>query len=261
MIEAARLHWLEDGELPLYRLNTPVYFWLNVNEDDPPASQWVHRRTVNISEPKAILPLNIDLPFSYFADLLWDWLLELETICPEGTLIFALRTSAVLGDVGRIVMAGLGCVPGSVEKSVDLRGEDPARLIQELCLRPPRSDGHIQEFLSEFLSREMRDLANRRSRQLLETFLSLEQRKELANSRAFHVRAPDDKIYRIRYRHQHNVDLIENGQATVRYCLIMKEPVPIYDLMLGQKILLEKDPETFFRIANAQSLVEEGSPV
>lgn len=253
MIRAARIHWLGDGELPLYRLGTPDYLWLNVNEDDPPASIWEGRRTYS-AERKAIIPLNIDLPFPYFADLLWDWLLDLEDVCSGGTLIFALRTSAILDPIGRVIMAGLGCAEGDVEGAVELNGEDPARLIQELCLRPPRAEGPIQEPVGEFLQKEERDLVNGRARRLLESFLSPEQREELEETRAFHVRAADDRIYRIRYRHQHNVDLIEDGRATIRYCLIMKETVPIFDLMLGQKMLLEKDPETFFRIANAQRL-------
>jgi hypothetical protein len=46
------------------------------------------------------------------------------------------------------------------------------------------------------------------------------------------------------------VDLIENGEPTRRYCIISKESMPIYDQMLGQKLLLEKNVGEFLRLAN-----------
>lgn len=53
--------------------------------------------------------------------------------------------------------------------------------------------------------------------------------------------------YKIAAQHSFNVTHVETKEA---FCVVAAEPVPIYDQMLTQKLLLENEPEKFFAKAN-----------
>ncbi len=76
------------------------------------------------------------------------------------------------------------------------------------------------------------------------------QAKDFRTTREFTVISKDGKrTYRITYGIAGNVILIEKGKPVARYC-IYPIGIPIEDVMLAQKLMLETDEESFIRIAN-----------
>jgi hypothetical protein len=62
------------------------------------------------------------------------------------------------------------------------------------------------------------------------------------------VRVADRSAFGILPRPFFNVMELRAG---VLYCCVTEEKVPLADLMLAQKLLLERDPDLFFSTANA----------
>ena len=108
---------------------------------------------------------------------------------------------------------------------------------------------------------------------LLEDWLSPEQLKEFRAHHWFHVTG---NITSTRYRirdyttlKQHawyNIDVIESdGTLTTRLCFgpsrtIMEQALPTGDVLLTQKIALERDEEETLRIANVAPFRVDGTP-
>jgi hypothetical protein len=99
-------------------------------------------------------------------------------------------------------------------------------------------------------------LADRRASVLLHQMLSREQRWHLRADRSFPVRGQDGKIYLI--REGRTVQLLEGGQPTVSYCIHPTEQLPAADVMLVQKLLLEKNIEHFLANANPTPIARAG---
>lgn len=93
--------------------------------------------------------------------------------------------------------------------------------------------------------------AERRSKVLLHEFLTKQQRLELKKTEAFTMQAADGQTYRITKGSCNNVKLLVDGEVTASYCVVFKnhERLPVFDLMLAQKLWLENDPEGFKAIA------------
>ena len=89
----------------------------------------------------------------------------------------------------------------------------------------------------------------RRAAKLLKSNLSRFQRNELKHLREFHVVSKDGKKFRLEYASHANVVLEKDGLDVARYCLICYE-IPVSDLLLAQKLLLETNPERFYNSAN-----------
>lgn len=104
------------------------------------------------------------------------------------------------------------------------------------------------------LRREDR-LASVKARALLHSQLTREQRWELRATRAFTVLGRDGHTYLITEGSSSNVRLIEQGSPTKSFCVVAKGlSLPVYDLMLAQKLLLETAPEDFHKIAVVRDL-------
>lgn len=86
-----------------------------------------------------------------------------------------------------------------------------------------------------------------RARQLLLRVLNPVQRDELSRYGYFTVHAIGWGRFRVLPRATFNVLNTGTGMA---YCAGPDIPVPVADLMLAQKLILENDPERFFRVAN-----------
>jgi hypothetical protein len=79
----------------------------------------------------------------------------------------------------------------------------------------------------------------------------------MRGERAFTLQGRDGRTYRITEGSTANVQLIENGLATHSFCVVDKDRrLPVYDLMLAQKLLLESNPEGFHKIAVVRDLRE-----
>ena len=76
------------------------------------------------------------------------------------------------------------------------------------------------------------------------------QREELQLHGCFAVRVPGRGTFWILPSTFFNVLHMETGHC---YCAVPRTEVPLSDLMLTQKLLLENDPEAFFAVANRRA--------
>jgi hypothetical protein len=86
-----------------------------------------------------------------------------------------------------------------------------------------------------------------RARRLLNRLLSPPQRKEFARHGYFTVQVPGRGAFRILPGTAFNVMDLKTG---VYYCAGPERPMPLADWLLAQKLVLENDPERFFRVAH-----------
>ncbi len=108
---------------------------------------------------------------------------------------------------------------------------------------------HSETAGSKEAKREWRR-ANQKAKALLHQHLTKIQRQELRAMKAFDVTGRDGKVYRITEGTTSNVQLLEGGVAVRRFCVVAKGlELPVYDLMLAQKLLLESNPEAFHGLA------------
>ncbi len=88
-----------------------------------------------------------------------------------------------------------------------------------------------------------------RARQLLIRVLSPSQREEFGRHGYFTVQVPGWGTFRVLPRTTFNV---VDTQTGICYCAVPEISVPLLDLMLAQKLILENDPERFFRVAHSR---------
>lgn len=81
-----------------------------------------------------------------------------------------------------------------------------------------------------------------KSRKLLLENLTLEQRGEFERDGTFKVDV-DGETYELR------PDITERLSDKARFCAVVPG-LPVYDQMLARKLHLERDPESFFKVAN-----------
>lgn len=94
--------------------------------------------------------------------------------------------------------------------------------------------------------------AEDRAAELLRLTLSPEQLAEFEKDRAFTVISKDgERKYRIKKGWSHNVERIDDaGKRLHTLCAHPETPVPHFDNMLAQKLMLEHDEQRFLKIAN-----------
>ena len=88
-----------------------------------------------------------------------------------------------------------------------------------------------------------------RARRLLTRLLSENQLRELERHGCFTVQVPGRGKFCILPRSTFNVIHLQTGNL---YCCTTEAFVPLSDLMLAQKLLLENDPDRFFAAANCR---------
>lgn len=96
--------------------------------------------------------------------------------------------------------------------------------------------------------------AEKKSRALLHRFLTKKQRVELRGLHSFDVRGADGLRYRLTERS--GVYLLDGEKPVAGFCVVRKghEFLPVYDLMLAHKLLLETNPAKFWSVANIRDL-------
>lgn len=108
---------------------------------------------------------------------------------------------------------------------------------------------------------EERDRAMERARHLLVGCLNDEQRAEFERRKQFRVAAADGYTYLITYRSHAGVWRLDGKRFLANCCIIPKgdttdwfqsAALPIYDLMLAQKLMIEGDLKGFLETANIQ---------
>ncbi|HXD39246.1 MAG TPA: hypothetical protein VN649_01700 [Ramlibacter sp.] len=108
----------------------------------------------------------------------------------------------------------------------------------EEFLRPSLNDYHLPN-----------QAALARSRVLLERALTPEQRRDLFARGYFYVKGRRFN-YRIREGHSGNVDALDSRGCVIdRFCAHPLGRVPVYDVMLAQKLWIETDEAMFLRKA------------
>lgn len=91
--------------------------------------------------------------------------------------------------------------------------------------------------------------ATAKSRALLHRFLTKQQRKELRALQAFQIRGGDGLMYKIA---PGQVCLLDGDVPIASFCIVQKDDgyLPVYDLMLARKLMLETNPAEFWSISN-----------
>jgi len=116
----------------------------------------------------------------------------------------------------------------------------------------------FNQMFERYRIRERRDKgpAIKRAKILLHKHLTRNQILELKHCKEFTVIGKDGNEYLITEGACNNVRLVENGVVTKSFCIVFKdhEPLPMYDLMLIQKLLLETNPEEFWKISNITNI-------
>ena len=108
---------------------------------------------------------------------------------------------------------------------------------------------------SEFLRPSLSDhqfpdqAAEAKARVLLERALTPAQRRDLFARRCFYVKGKRF-TYRIREGHSGNVDQLDSAGLVIgRFCALPVGRLPVYDVMLAQKLWIETDESMFLRKA------------
>jgi hypothetical protein len=93
--------------------------------------------------------------------------------------------------------------------------------------------------------------ADKRAEELLVKNLDKEQRKQFEKEGKFKVVLHDGKFFEIYKGWSGNVrELSKDGKPIARLCIHPQERVPLADLMLAQKLMLETNRELFEKTAN-----------
>jgi hypothetical protein len=133
-----------------------------------------------------------------------------------------------------VINAGQILVPPKVSEEERARREAQARAYQEEMVRKDAE----------------RRAAEIKADALLHSCLSAEQKEELTKKNHFHLYVGKNK-YRIERGISGNVKLInENDDRPKHQYCIHPVDVPVGDVMLAQKLLLETNEEEFLRVAN-----------
>ena len=93
-------------------------------------------------------------------------------------------------------------------------------------------------------------LTPQQSRDLVVNVMTPPQREEFERRNCLTVTVPGRGRFAILPRRTLNVLNLDSGEC---YCCITESDVPLSDLMLAQKLLLEHDPDRFFAVANCPS--------
>jgi hypothetical protein len=100
--------------------------------------------------------------------------------------------------------------------------------------------------------------ADAKAKALLHRHLTKEQRWELRATKSVTTIGQDGRTYQITEGSCNNVFLLVDGVPKHRLCAVARlerfEQLPVYDLMLAQKLFIENDIATYLSVANAENL-------
>jgi hypothetical protein len=277
MIRSIVLEQLPTGALPVYDLSPEqqTYFSLEID-------RWEQQ----FSGPnRMFLNMGIDTTLEEFEGNLRRWVAEaqhlvegVEGFSQEGTLMFVIHVLEETPEnthFGRLLIAGMVYLPQALDYAVDLDGSDPADLIMMLCrdehnpiiqdvlgrqrrhrqeeIRLHQRYWEMSEAARKIEAKKARQ-AEKRAGQLLARHLTHRQRRQLRTKRYIEVQGQDQNLYRITACAHQNVFLIEGGKAVTQFCVVSSISMPIADLMLVQKLLLETNLDHFMSLANRWDL-------
>ncbi len=279
---------LGQAELPMYEIPRPCDHYYVFNPGRPSVAEREgcnmmqriyegHYWESRMRNQRAFIEHNIDI-FVYDAiPQISGWLHQVHEENPEvsGTLIVSIRENTSFIDEGQLLQAGLGFapIPWGVRLPEDL---DPVEALHQIFgthspHQMPERHPLIQTLLRDMITderhkdllesdynyiqhrrqiEEEKEVASQRARVLLYSCLTHEQIVELEEHRYFHVWGADERRYRIEDLPQHNVFLMQGDRKVLEFCVVTKVNIPVFDLMLMQKMLLESNPNMFWENAN-----------
>ncbi len=280
MISRILMEYLPMGGLPVYECTPgePHYILDFADPLDTYTGVGYWREALTRSH-RLIVPLNIDADLVECQGRVDEWIALAQELPGNGTLVFSIRTSAPLRDGTHYVCAGLVYTPEALPLALSIEDTDPAELIRQVLLG--RGDHPL---VQEALARQVRDRlaherywvmadaaraierkkdhkAYKRAARLLHGCLTPKQRREWHKKNHIHVIGQDGQLYRIEARSHQNVFLIEDGVPAIQFCVVSQQKMPVPDLMLAQKLLLESNIEHFMKLANKWDLRAQGSRV
>ena len=97
--------------------------------------------------------------------------------------------------------------------------------------------------------------AHARARALLHRHLTREQRIELKATRGFHMKDRAGRRYHLTEGSCTNIYIEHEGTKYTLCVIPTNDRLPIPDILLAQKIMLETDPEAFLRLAHVRDTV------
>jgi len=256
------LEWLSDGQIPVVNFEGRCHY--------------AHSGAVH----GGLLPIPSALPMPMYQPLEWvqarshgrfwvqifeeridRFLKFLAKGTPDGLLYLPIRSTYEFeGLEGRHLLIGAAVFPEPIESDAIIEGD--LALIQRFCLLGEERSEPTDCLKNTWRSLQVRKQQSHeqherfkrsqaRSLGLLLSQLDESQAKELNERHRFTMLGRDGQRYLITYRQHGNVWLLgADGKPVTNYCIV-NDDVPIYDQMLGQKLLLENDLEAFLRIANA----------
>jgi len=215
---------------------------------------------------------NVDTTLDTFEAGLPEWINLLNGL-GDGTLFLIIRYQ-ITADMP-IAICGMAFVPLPTDVEIYndlgdplLEGEDPVQLVRDAIrgIVPDRMQAGVvaRAVYNERMARheQARKEASDRAFKLLNGFLTTHQKKELQEKEHFHVVGQDGETYRIDVQKHQNVYLMKGNRRAIRYCAIMKDVrIPMYDMLLAQKLLIETDIQRFKEIANAKDLSVDVRPI
>jgi hypothetical protein len=126
------------------------------------------------------------------------------------------------------------------------RRREPPRYYDEMArIRPDQWDALRYGIFDDWRGPKEDPKAKEKARQLLMRNLDDGQLKSFKKDGSFRVTAKDGKVYTVKTARSFNVE----GPDGARYCGQLAD-TPVEDQMLAQKLLLQSDPEAFFKNAN-----------
>lgn len=283
-VEALCISWLDGGCLPILDFEG-MCFYLEGKDDEPDTFRWreAHSRqrfivpmlelrvedlTKFLQTPRPIVPM-LEFRVNDLANP------TPQPVVRQGpaTLYVALRATYRVGAIPYVVL-GLALfpmeIPGAIPAgwhlgtpdlieqyiTVDDCVTEPAHpLLREVWRVQRRQREHAEQV--EATHRE----AKARAKKLLLYHLNPIQRAEMEARDEFFVQGQDGRTYLILPESHGNVFRVEDGRRTMNFCLVAKTAIPVYDLMLMQKLLLEADIEAFFKTANQRYLPWQHDPL
>lgn len=274
MIHSILLEFLAEGSIPVYETATDVNYH-TLDFGDPLdlytlTGQWRPKR----GRHRITIPLNIDTDNNAVFTHAPHWVNQAQALPGNGTLIFVVRTATIFEDGTTLVLAGMAYSERHIEGAVPLGDTNPADLIVQLLHNNrdhaivrdalEQRDGEIRENRRyDLMYEEIRRIekrkerrAVRRAEKLLDAHLTHKQRRELKKKKLFHVRGQDGNLYQITHYGHQNVFQIEGGRRIRQFCAVSSGQVPIADLLLAQKFLIESDIAHFLKIANKWDIKE-----
>lgn len=289
MITNIVVQWLYPGEIPTYDMG-PSELMYTLQPGPPrttagsPTFEGLYWDCRTLRGRRAFIDLNIDVEVDIMMADMDQWLHMVHAQNPDvpGTLMVIIRSKECFpGEERQYFNGGFAFFPIPIPNGLPLDvGVSPADFVRRVLATESHEAFNRDPVLSRFdyplepltpadqlaasyvpwRVQQEEERGVQRARVLLYQHLTIDQIIQVEEHKQFVCRGKDKKTYSIHALPMHNVFLLDaQGRRRMEFCLVTKQRIPVYDLMLLQKFLLESDPELFWREANCWTLDLDGT--